>query len=267
MAIVFIGNHPTCNAGWNVCLDPGEGKEGIDRRTLALDPDQVTLVKDVFAANPRTVVVLVSSFPYAINWINREIPAILHMAHNSEEEGTAIAEALFGMINPGGRLVATWPASTDQLPQMMDYNLRDGRTYMYFKGEPLFPFGYGLSYSSFDYSNLRLSADRIREGGEITVRVNIRNTSSRPGDEVVQMYLKHIDSRVSRPGEELKGFRRITLGADETRTVELPLTAQALAYWDESQNRWALERDRVEVMIGSSSADLKLRTTLQVEAQ
>ncbi len=265
VAVVFVGNHPTCNAGWNVCLDPGEGKEAIDRKSLTLDPEQQKLTEDVFAANPRTVVVLVSSFPYAINWIEQNIPAILHMAHNSEEEGTAIAEALFGIVNPGGRLVATWPSSMDQLPQMMDYNIRDGRTYMYFKGKPLFPFGYGLSYSTFQYSNLRISSGRLRAGGEVTVSVDVRNTSNRSGDEVVQLYVKHIDSHVSRPREELEGFRRITLGAGEKRKVELPLRAQALAYWDKTQNGWVVEPDRVSVMVGGSSADLQLEKTLQVQ--
>jgi beta-glucosidase len=266
VAIVFVGNHPTCNAGWNHCPDPGEGKEAIDRKSLTLDPAQETLLEKVFAANPRTVVVLVSSFPYAISWIKQNIPAVVHMTHNSEEEGTAIAEALFGVINPGGRLVATWPSSTDQLPQMMDYNLRDGRTYMYFKGEPLFPFGYGLSYSTFQYSNLRISAGQIRAGGEVTVSVDVRNASNRLGDEVVQMYVKHVDSHVSRPNEELKGFRRITLRAGETRTVELPLRAEALAYWDEAQNRWVVERDRIRVMVGGSSAEAKVERTLQIVA-
>ncbi len=264
VAIVFIGNHPTCNAGWNHCPDPGEGKEAIDRKNLSIDPEQETLVERVFAANPRTVVVLVSSFPYAINWIKQNIPAIVHMAHNSEEEGTAIAEALFGDINPGGRLVATWPASTDQLPQMMDYNIRDGRTYMYFKGKPQFPFGYGLSYSTFQYSHLRTSSGQLRAGGEITVSVDVTNSSNRPGDEVVQMYVKHIDSHVSRPNEQLEAFRRVTVGAGETTKVEFPLRAEALAYWNETQNRWVLERDQVRVMVGSSSEDLKLEKTLQV---
>ncbi len=265
MAIFFAGNHPTCNAGWNHCLDPGEGKESIDRKTLSLNPEQQALLEKVYAANPRTVVVLVCSFPYAIDWMKQKIPAILHIAHNSEEEGTAIAEALFGVVNPGGRLVATWPSSLDQLPQMMDYNIRDGRTYMYFNGEPLFPFGYGLSYSTFEYSNLRTPSGRLRAGGETMVSVDVKNKSGRAGDEVVQMYVKHVGSQVSRPKEELKGFRRITLAAGEKKLVEFPLRAETLAYWNDAQNGWVLEPDRVQVMIGSSSADLKLKKTIRVQ--
>ena len=256
VAVIFIGNHPTCNAGWNHCPDPGEGKEAMDRKALLIDPAQQALVEQVYAANPRTVVVLVSSFPYAINWIKQNVPAILHMAHNSEEEGTAIAEALFGTVNPGGRLVATWPASLDQLPQMMDYNLRNGRTYMYFKGEPLFPFGFGLSYSTFKYSNLRLTPEQVS--------VDVKNTSNRSGDEVVQLYVKHLDSQVARPNQELKGFRRVSLAAAEMKTVVIPLKPESLAYWDVAQNRWMVEHDKLKVMVGASSVDLKLEKTLQV---
>ncbi len=264
VALVFVGNHPTCDAGWNHCPDPSEGKEAIDRKTITLNAEQESLIQNVYAVNPRTVVVLVSSFPYAINWAKQNVPAILHMAHNSQEEGTALAEALFGVINPAGRLVHTWPSSLDQLPPVMDYDLRHGRTYMYFKGEPLFPFGYGLSYSSFKYANPRVSSDRIRANGEITVSVDVTNTSKRLGDEVVQMYVKHLESKVSRPSEELKGFRRVTLQAGERKTVRFPLNAAALAYWDESKNDWALEADRVTLMLGSSSADIKAEKTIQV---
>jgi beta-glucosidase len=264
VAIVFVGNHPTCNAGWEKCPDPGEGKEAVDRKSLTLDPLEQKVMEDVLAANPKTIGVLISSFPYAVTWMKQSLPAILHMAHDSEEEGTAIAEALFGVVNPGGRLVATWPSSMDQLPPMMDYNLRDGRTYMYFKGEPLFPFGFGLSYSTFQYSNLKVSSGKMRPDGTITVSVDVRNTSNRAGDEVVQMYVKHLDSKVSRPNEELKGFRRITLAGGEMTKVELPLRAHDLAYWDETRNAWTVEADRVRVAVGSSSADLKADKTIQV---
>ena len=140
VVIAVVGNHPTCNAGWAKCPLPSDGKEAIDRKSITLE--QEDLVKQVYAANPHTVVVLIASFPFAIEWTQDNVPAILHVAHNSQEEGNALADALFGDVNPGGRLVTTWPASLDQLPPMMDYNIRDGRTYMYFKNKPLYPFGY-----------------------------------------------------------------------------------------------------------------------------
>src|SRR6266542_854292 len=229
VAIVVVGNHPTCNAGWAKCPLPSDGKEAIDRSSITLEQEE--LVKQVYAVNPHTVVVLISSFPFAIQWTQEHIPAILHMTHNSQEEGNALADALFGDYNPGGRLVTTWPAWLDQLPPMMDYNIRDGRTYMYFKGKPLYPFGYGLSYTTFEYSNLKTSAGQLDARGEITVSVDVRNSGSRAGDEVVQMYVAHQGSKVERANEELKGFRRVTLDPGKKTAVKFVLKAQDLAYW------------------------------------
>src|SRR6185437_10237281 len=188
------------------------------------------LVKQVYSVNPKTIVVLVSSFPYAINWTHEHVPAIVHMTHASQDEGTAIAQVLFGDYNPGGHLTTTWPKSLDQLPGMMDYNIRHGRTYMYFKGEPLYPFGYGLSYTTFRYDNLRLSSPTLKDAMNITV--DITNTGNRAGDEVAQLYITHENSKLARPIKELKGFSRITLRPRETKTVTFRLTPKDLAYWN-----------------------------------
>jgi len=134
------------------------------------------LIKQVYRINPKTVVALISSFPYAITWTQHNIPAIVHMTHNSQEEGTALADVLFGDYNPGGRLVQTWPRSMEQLPPMMDYNIRNGRTYMYFKGEPLYPFGYGLSYTFFAYSDVKIHGRVISANKELICSVDIANT-------------------------------------------------------------------------------------------
>ncbi len=264
VAIVLIGNHPTCGMGWGHCPDPTEGKEAFDRKQIHLNPQQDQLVRDVYAANPRTIVVLISSFPYTLRWEQQNIPAILHMAHNSEEEGNALADVLFGDYNPAGHLVVTWPKSLQQLPPMMDYNLRNGRTYMYIKGKPLYPFGYGLSYTTFRYANLHLSAKNISPTGEITASVDVTNTGTRPGEAVVQMYVQHLHSKVARPKEELKGFQRIALAAGETKTLALPLRAKSLAYWNESTNAWVVEPDTIRVKIGDSSANTPLSRKLRI---
>ena len=222
-------------------------------------------MKQVFAVNPKTVVLLISSFPFAINWSQANVPAILHMAHSSQDEGAALAEILFGGYNPAGRLVTTWPKSIDQLPKMMDYNIRNGRTYMYFKGEPLYPFGYGLSYTTFRYSNLKTSSARLASDGTLQVNVDVTNTGSYAGDEVVQLYVKHPRSKVERPSEELKGFRRVTLEPNQTKTVEIPLKASTLAYWDEKLSAFKVEAEQVDLLIGGSSSDIKLRTTVRVQ--
>jgi beta-glucosidase len=276
VAVVVIGNDPTCGpdmphdwfktvdgGGTLACSVPSDGREGRDRESIDLAQEQ--LVKQVFAANPRTIVILVSSFPLAINWSQEHAPAILHMAHSSQDEGTALAQVLFGDYNPGGHLVETWPKSLDQLPPMMDYNIRDGKTYMYFKGEPLYPFGFGLSYTTFKYSNLRTSAPTLQKDGTLTVSVDVTNTGTRAGDAVVQMYVHHMGTKVDEPNEALKGFKRVSLAAGETKTVELLLKAAALAWWNEKQPGWRVEAESVRVGIGDSSADILQSATVRVE--
>jgi len=276
VAVVVVGNDPTCGpdmahdwhdtpdgGGTLACTVPSDGREGRDRESITLEQEQ--LVKQVFAVNPKTVVILVSSFPFAINWSQAHVPAILHMAHSSQDEGTALAKVLFGEYNPGGHLVETWPKSLDQLPPMMDYNIRDGRTYMYFKGEPLYPFGFGLSYTSFKYSNLRTSSPQLAKDGTVTVSVDVTNTGSRAGDAVVQLYVKHLASKVERPGEELSGFQRVTVQPNETKTVAIPLQASTLAYWDQTIKGFRVESEPIRVMVGNSSSDIALSTTLHVQ--
>lgn len=272
VALVFVGNvEPMCgktkgvwlpNSSTPPCPYPSEGREGRDRSSITLEEE--SLVKQVHAANPKTVLVLVSSYPYAILWSQKHVPAILHMVDSSQDEGTALAEVIFGDYNPGGHLTQTWPASISQEPPMDDYNIRDGRTYMYFKGKPLYPFGYGLSYTTFRFSNIRTSAPSLTKDGAITVSVDVTNTGKRAGDAVAQLYVKHMKSAVQRPKEELEGFKRVSLAPGETKTVQIPLKASQLAYWDEKQNGFKVETEPVKLMIGDSSADLKVSTTIPV---
>jgi beta-glucosidase len=262
VAVVIIGNHPTCDAGWAKCPLPSDGKEAIDRKSLTLE--QESLAKTVFAANPKTVVVLQTSFPFTTNWTQENIPAILEMTHNSEEQGNGLADVLFGDYNPAGRLTQTWVASIDQLPPMMDYDIRHGRTYLYLRQKPLYAFGYGLSYTTFAYSNLRLSSNKMDSKGEVTISVDVKNTGRRDGDEVVQMYAAYPASAVARPIEELKNFKRISLHAGESKTVSLPLTAKSVAYWNEATHAFVVEPGALEVRVGSSSDNIKLRQTISI---
>jgi beta-glucosidase len=264
VAIVLIGSHPTCGAPFGKCPNPTEGKEAVDRRQINLDPEQQRLVQDVYAANPRTVVVLVTGFPYTIGWTQEHVPAIVHMAHSSEQEGRALADVLFGDYNPAGRLSVTWPQSIEQVPPMMDYDIRHGRTYMYFKGTPLYAFGYGLSYTTFRYSDMQVSSGKLAQSGEITVSVKVANTGNRAGDEVVQMYVQHLGSKVDRPREELRAFERVSVGAGEVKDVRFRLQAKDLACWDERRHEWTIEHDRVRVMIGRSSDDIQVQKVVTV---
>jgi beta-glucosidase len=264
VVIVCVGNHPDggYHMPWAKVSLPSYGREAVDRQSLTLEDEK--LIEQIYAANHKTVVVLISSFPYAINWTQKHVPAIVHLTHASEEEGDALADVLFGDYNPAGRLVETWPGSLRQLPPMMDYNIRDGRTYMYFKYQPLYPFGYGLSYTKFEYSDLKTSPAGLNHDGSLIISVAVKNTGARAGDEVVQLYVKHLNSVVSRPFQELKGFQRVSLQPGEQRTVEIPLPAKSLAYWNSDQHVFEIEPDMIEILVGSSSADIRLKKTFRM---
>ena len=264
VAIVFAGNHPTCGAGWAVCPLPSQGKESVDRTQITLDATQDSLIRQVYRANHKTILVFISSFPYAITWANDSLPAIVHMTHCSQETGPALADVLFGDYNPAGRLTQTWVKALTDLPTMMDYNIRNGRTYMYFKGTPLYPFGYGLSYTTFTYSNLTTSAEALDANGTIAVSVDVENTGTKDGEEVVQLYVQHVTSTVARPIQELKGFTREAIPAGTKKTVTITLRGRDLAYWDSTKTSWVVESNQVKLLIGASSADIKLNKTISV---
>ena len=263
VAIVVVGNHPYCNATrWKQCDTPSNGREAVDRKTLVLE--QEALVKQVYAANPHTVEVLVSSFPYAIVWSQQHIPAIVHVTQNSQELGHGIADVLFGQYSPAGRLVQTWPTGDDQLLPMMDYDITHGRTYMYSKAKPLYPFGYGLSYTKFDYEKLDVSAPKIAGDGQIDVTVHVKNTGNRASDEVVQLYVKHTASAVQRPQLELKGFRRIHVEAGASAEAKMTVKARDLAYWDAVRHAWRVEKEPVRLLAGGSSDKLPVSAEVTV---
>lgn len=183
VAIVCVGNHPTCNAGWEQAPVISEGKEAVDRQSLQLDQEDLLL--QVAQTNPNTIGVLISSFPYAINRANQTVPALLHLTQCSQELGHAVSDVIFGHYNPAGRLTQTWVKNITDLPHMMDYDITHGRTYMYFKEKPLYPFGYGLSYTRFNYSGTALNDRVIERGDTLRVCFNLKNSGDMDGDEVV----------------------------------------------------------------------------------
>ncbi len=265
-AIVFAGNPPDCDSGWAQCAEPAWGKEAVDRKAIRLPEEG--MIREVFNANPRTIVVLVSSFPYAIGWSAENIPAILWSSHAGQELGGALADALFGEYAPAGRLTQTWHASLEDLPPITDYDIiRGRRTYLYFTGRPLFPFGHGLTYTSFRYDNLRIDPDSITSVESAAIRVNVVNTGARPSDEVVQLYVHAKNSRVIRPTRELKGFQRIHLQPGESRNIVFHLPAKELAFWDVTREKWIIESGNYEILVGRSSADIRLAGVLPVEGE
>ena len=254
VAIVCVGNHPYgTDARWMVSPVPSDGREAVDRKAITLE--QEDLVKLVTQANPNTVMVLVSNFPFAINWSQENVPAILHVTNNSQELGNGLADVIFGNVNPAGRTTQTWVKSITDLPPMMDYDIRHGRTYQYFKGKPLYSFGFGLSYTSFAYSEMKTSAETLKDS--VIVSVNVKNTGKRDGDEVIQLYVSYPDSKVERPMKQLKGFKRVFIRAGQTKTVDITLKAEDLAYWNAEKHAFTVEKGKVTLMIGSSSSDIK----------
>ena len=264
VAIVITGNHPYCNATrWKQCDTPSNGREAVDRKTIALEQEE--LVKAVYAANPKTVEVLISSFPYAIGWSQEHLPAILHITQNSQELGHGLADVLFGDYSPAGRLVQTWPTGDDQLLPMMDYDITHGRTYMYSKVKPLYAFGYGLSYTNFGYEKIVPDKQQMDGSGAVEVAVTVRNTGARASDEVVQLYVQHLGSKVNRPQLALKGFRRVHLQAGESAVVKLPVRGKDLAYWDTAKHEWKVEKERIRLLAGGASDHLPVTAEVQVK--
>ena len=256
IAIVCVGNHPYgTRADWKFSPVPSDGREAVDRKSLML-PDE-DLVKQVFKANPNTILVLVSSFPYTINWSQEHVPAIVHITHCSQEQGNGLADVLFGKVNPAGRTVQTWVKDITDLPDMMDYNIRHGRTYMYHKGDVLYPFGYGLSYSTFDYEKVN-SVKQDKKN--VNVTVSVKNTGTRDGEEVVQLYASYPNSKVERPAKQLRAFKRVPIKAGETKEVVLTVSKEDLGYWDEAKQAFTVEPGTVKLLIGASSEDIKLKT-------
>lgn len=263
VAIVCVGNHPTCDAGWEQAPVISEGKEAVDRQSLQLDQEDLLL--QVAQTNPNTIGVLISSFPYAINRANQTVPALLHLTQCSQELGHAVSDVIFGHYNPAGRLTQTWVKNITDLPHMMDYDITHGRTYMYFKEKPLYPFGYGLSYTRFNYSGTTLNDRVIERGDTLRVCFNLKNSGDMDGDEVVQLYVsarKHTDKD---PIKQLKAFQRISLRKGETKKVELTVPYTELQVWDEKQNRFILPNKEMTLEIGASSSDIRLRTTFRTE--
>lgn len=238
-----------------------EGFRGGDRTDIVLPKPQEELIKEVQALGKPVVLVLLGGSALAVNWANDNVPAILDAWYPGEEGGTAIADVLFGDYNPAGRLPVTFYKSVADLPAFTDYNMQ-GRTYRYFKGQPLYPFGFGLSYSSFKYDGLKLSSKSIHNGESVTVSVNVTNTSNRAGDEVVQVYLSNSTASVPVAIRSLAGVKRISLKPGEKQTVSFILKPEQMSVIDDNGKR-VIEPGKFLVSVGgkqpgfSGSADVK----------
>jgi beta-glucosidase len=252
VAIVFLGTNLRVEA------------EGRDRRNLDLPGAQEQLLEAVYAANPKTVLVLMNAGPLAVTWANEHLPAILDAWYPGEAGGTAIAQVLLGDYNPGGHLPYTVYASLDGVPPQNEYDVSKGFTYLYFKGVPLYPFGHGLSYTQFKYSNLKLSQSRATATGKVEVSFDLQNAGSRAGSEVAQLYIHQVRSNVVQPIKSLRGFQRVMLEAGETKHITIALPVSRLSYYDVATHKFIVAPGTFKVMIGSSADDIRLRTDLEI---
>jgi beta-glucosidase len=209
------------------------------------------------------VLVLLNGSALAVNWAQEHVPAIVEAWYPGQAGGSAIADVLFGDYNPAGRLPVTFYKSASDLPPFEDYAMK-GRTYRYFGGTPLYSFGHGLSYTTFAYGNLRASAERVAAAGRIGISVDVTNSGAIAGDEVVQLYVSHPESKVPRAIRDLRGYRRVSLKPGETRTVRFAVPVSSLAYWDGRTHRWIVESEPVKLQVGASSADIRLEHTIRV---
>ncbi|MFD3821538.1 glycoside hydrolase family 3 C-terminal domain-containing protein [Streptomyces sp. NPDC058625] len=251
VVVVVAGNDPHIN-----------GRETEDRTTLRLPAQQELLLRAARAANPNTVLVLVSAYPYAVD--PTDLPAVLWTAHGGQAAGTALARVLAGDVSPAGRLPQTWYADDADLPGLLDYDVIGSRqTYLYFGGTPLFPFGHGLSYAAFAYGGLTARA----EGQAVRVSFTVTNTGAVPADEVAQLYTRAVDPSVPRPLRELVAHRRLTLTPGETAEVVFELPLSAFAFWDVAVGRWRVEPGRYELLAGASSTDVRQWTTVTLDGE
>lgn len=247
--------------------------EGFDRKTMDLPPNQVELIKEVAGANPNTIVVLNNGSPVAMeDWIG-SVPAVVEAWYPGQECGNAIASVLLGEVNPSGKLPDTFPRRYEDNPAYKNYPGKDGKV-SYAEGifvgyrhydtneiEPLSPFGHGLSYTSFEYGNLRINPIKGKKGDSINVSVDIKNIGKTQGKETVQLYIHDVKSRLPRPPKELKGFRKVALRPGETKTVDFTLDEEALSFYDPEIREWVAEPGQFEIQVGSSSRDIRAKDT------
>jgi len=242
-----------------------EGFNGGDRTSLKLPKVQQELIRKVVATGKPVVLVLLNGSALAINWENDHVPAILEAWYPGETAGTAIADILFGDYNPAGRLPVTFYKSVNDLPPFEDYNMK-GKTYRYFEGDVLYPFGHGLSYASFLYDNISLDRSTITPGEHVKVSVDVTNNSDTDGEEVVQFYIHETGTADPRPLLDLRGFERVKIKAGETRTVSVHFTDKDLAYYNLEKEDYTLDPGTYEIFAGpSSDRELLLKTMLEVK--
>lgn len=250
VAIVCVGNHPMIN-----------GKETEDRPSIELAKHQQKLIKAVHQANPNTIVVVIGSYPFALNWEQKHIPAILYSSHGSQALGNALAKVLFGDFSPSGKLSMTWYESTDQLPSIFDYDIINGkRTYMYAEKNILYPFGHGLHYGKVSYQNLTVDPSDVKESNQLKLSVTLTNESDRTLQEVVQVYVRYVKTQLKRPNKQLVAFDKVTLAPKQKRVIDLSVQADQLQAYNVEKEQLCLESGKITLAVGNSSDNMLIES-------
>ncbi len=253
VVIAFVGN------------DEKTATENRDRLTLHLPGRQEQMLDELCAVNDKVIVVIVPSGATILGDATQNAEAILCGWANGQEQGTAIANVLFGDVNPSGKLNTTWFASDSDLPNKHDYNIRNNRTYMYFDGQELYPFGYGMSYTTYSYSDLELDVKKLKHNQTLTLSAVVTNSGEVDGAEVLQLYIKDNASSCVEAKRALKGFEKVEIKAGESKRVEFEVPYEAFSHWDEDSKSFVVTSGRYDVMIGASSSDIRLSQSLKVE--
>lgn len=241
-------------------INQNDEREGLDRNAIELPQEQADFLRLAYEANPRLVVVFVAGSPLADEWLSDNAPAILYAWYPGEQGGTAVADALLGDYNPGGRLPLTFYRSTGVLPAFDDYDVTNGRTYMYHRQEPLYPFGHGLSYTTFGYSDLQLK----QQSDTLWVDFDVANMGSVDGDEVPQVYVRFPSMARPLPIKQLRGFERVSIAAGGQAHLSIPIALADLRLWDDEQGQFYTPQGDYAVMVGASSADIRLQRMWRV---
>ena len=237
----------------------------FDRDSIELSEVQEELVQALHATGKPVVMVNCSGSAIALPWEDEQLPAILQAWYPGEEGGRAVGEVLFGDVNPSGHLPLTFYRATADLPSFTDYSMGN-RTYRYFSGTPLFAFGHGLSYTKFDFKNGKLGSKKIPADGTATVTFTVKNSGKRDGDEVAQVYFRHVHSVVPQPKLALCGFARVHLKRGESSKVMIEVPAQNLRYWDTQKKQYVVEPGDYEILIGAASDDIRLKLPMTIAA-
>ncbi|MER5639155.1 glycoside hydrolase family 3 C-terminal domain-containing protein [Kitasatospora sp. NPDC002227] len=254
VAVVVLGNHPMIN-----------GRETEDRAGIELPDGQEQLLRAVAAVRPETALAVMSSYPYALDWADEHLPAVVWTSHGGQESGNALAAVLLGKAEPAGRLPQTWYRGDDPLPAPLDYDvIKAGWTYQYHRPTPRYPFGHGLSYTEFAYRDLRLSQPSISQDGALDLTVTLANTGQRPGSEVVQVYVRALAPRYEAPLLRLADFRKVALEPGESRELAFRLPAEQLAHWDVATGAFAVDPGGYEVIVARSAGHPVLTAPLTV---